>query len=218
MFRTPLSRRVAVALAAAASTATLGLAAAGAASAGVTPTPTPTSSYKPPPPSHVKAQSWQFEIQISDIAGLAVNDVEGTGAIPMSRWTDTSISANVDKFSLGGNSVTLWHDALPLPDVNLGTCTLTFSQPDGQFRIIAGTGIAKGLSSSDGQFDLQALVSFPEVTVKDGYGKMTCPLGKFSLYQLQQAFNSNQMYNLPQPTFEDFAVQGSALVSKVQKY
>jgi hypothetical protein len=208
--------------AAAAGLLSLGLVAGGAvaASAGVTPSPSATATPSPNfgyHPKHVRVTPWTFDLQQSDIAGLAVNDVEGAGAIPMSRWTDTQLAPDVDRFSLGGNSVTLLHDPLPVPDVNLRTCTVTFSQPAGRFRIIAGTGTGAGLRSLGGQFDLTGLVSFPLVGKhRYGGGLMVCPLRFLSPGTILRVIESGvPVRGLPAPVFTDFAVQGSADVFRV---
>ena len=205
----------------------LALAAGGtAAYAGVTPAPAdpstdtpatvaPNFGYHPP---KVQLRDWQFDLQQSDINALAVNDVEGVGAIPMNRWTDTQLSPNVDRFSRGGNSVTIWHDALPEPTVELDTCTINFDQNEGDFRILRGTGTGAGLRSVNGHFDLRGVISVRNVRVKhDRYGRSlatVCPLSFVSTRQILR----DVLYNRPLPgavTFNDFAVQGDAQVFRV---
>lgn len=176
---------------------------------GYHPTPTPT------PTPRVRLRDWDFDLQLSDIAGLAVNDVEGRGAILANRWRDITLSPNVDRFQLGGNSVTLLHDALPVPDVNLNTCTITFSQPDGRFRILAGTGTAAGLRSLDGQFDLQGLISVQRIHRHLRYGHddglSVCPLSFLTPGQILRAVLYNRSLGAP-VVFSDFSVQGHARV------
>jgi hypothetical protein len=192
--------------------------AATAARAGDTPTPEPTVSTQAPQFGYhpVRARDWLFDVQQSDIAGLAVDDVEGTGAIPMSRWIDVQLSDNVDRFQRGPNSVTLWHDGLDLAalTVNRYTCTVTFDQPDGRFRILSGTGTGAGLRSVNGRFDLTGLISFPLVFKhRHEIGLSVCPLvflGDGTILRLILAGRG-----LPAPTFTDFSVQGRAQVFAV---
>lgn len=187
-----------------------------AAFAGVTPSPAPSTptispnfGYHPPKP---RPKAWTFDLQQSDIAlGLVnVDDVEGSGAIPMHLWRDVQLNPVTDKFVLGPNSVTIRHSPLPLPSVNLGTCTVTFDQI-GHFAILRGTGTGANLRSRNGQFDLQGMVSFPTVR-KLGYRAQVCPLAFLSPWTLRAIIASNGSGGLPAPTFTDFAVQGSASV------
>jgi len=192
-----------------------------AASAGETPPPTDTPTVSPQFGYHPqpRARDWTFDVQQSDIAGLAVDDVEGQGAIPMTRWADIQLSNNVDRFQRGPNSVTLWHDGLDLAsiDVNRYTCTVAFNQPDGRFRIIAGTGTGAGLRSLNGRFDLEGLISFPLVGGHPRYGHdgglRVCPLAFLSDGRILRLILLGR--GLPAPTFTDFSVQGRAQVFAV---
>jgi hypothetical protein len=183
-----------------------------------TPTPEPSVSTNfgtPPPKPVIRVRDWEFDVQQSDIGGLAVNDVEGRGAIPMSRWTDDQSSNNVDTFRLGGRFVTLWHDGLDQAamDVNTYTCTVTFDQPNGRFRILRTGGLGAQLRSVNGQFDLQGELSFPLVSKHVRHGDdsdvSVCPLSFLSRGQILRIilFGGRQ---LPEPVFSDFAVQGRA--------
>ena len=200
---------------------------AAAARAGDTPTPPPTVSptispnfgYHPP---KVQVRPWQFDLQQSDIGGIHVNDVEGFGRLAFANWTDTQLSPNLDRFSLGGNSLTLWHDALPDPSLDVKDCTITFSQPDGRFRIVASTGVFAGVRSVNGTFNLQGLISLSEVKVKKygrdyrwDYGRATaCPLQFLTPGRVRYLVEYNLPLGAP-VTFDDFAVQGEAGVFAV---
>lgn len=194
---------------------TLGLVggASTAALAGQTPTPTPTVTpnfgYHPP---KVVLRDWQFDLRLSDGDGLSLNDVQGFGALAFNRWSDTQLSPNLDKFSLGGNSITLWHDSLAAAalTVNRQTCTITFDQPYGRFRVVAGTGIGAGLRSRNGQFDLQGMISVENITkYRKDIGVTVCPLRFRSNGQILRAV----LYNRPLGgvvTMDQFSVQGDA--------
>lgn len=179
--------------------ATLGLLGGSAASALASPAAPATHRVTP------VTTPWTFDNQQSDIAGLLVNDVEGQGALPMFRWHDFQNPRNpaVDTFFRGGNSVTLRHSLLPLPTVSLRSCTVTFSQPNGAFSIIRGTGTGAGLASQNGRFNLQGLISYP---LRGGL----CPLRFFSPATLLRAIEFRVPIGLPTPTFVDFSVQGRA--------
>lgn len=198
---------------------------ASAAFAGGTPTPTPVQptispnfGYSPPPTPRPVFRNWQFDLQLSNIGAVAVNNVEGFGAIPMAAWTDTQLSPTLDKFSRGANFVVVRHAALPFPFVNLRTCTLEFNQT-ARFHIVASGGTAAGAVSRNGQYVLQGLLSFPYVSKyrgNYGNGAQVCPLRFVNLFALLYALQNNSPTlpgNLPAPTFNDFGVQGDAQVS-----
>ncbi len=195
-----------------------------AAFAGGTPTPNPAGSTVSPNfgynPQPVQFRNWQFDLQLSNIGAVNVNDVEGVGAIPMVAWTDTQLSPTLDKFSRGGNFVVVRHAALPFPSVNLTTCTLEFNQV-APFRIVASS---NGAISRNGLYVLQGLISFPYVNRHSQYSdsqsrsihdKQVCPLRFVNLFALLQQLrgNSQNLLGLPAPTFDDFGVQGDAQVS-----
>lgn len=211
-----MSRRIRIMAIAAVSAAALVIPAS-AAFAGNTPTPTPTIApnfgYSPPPtPQPVQFRNWQFDLQLSNIGAVAVNNVEGFGAIPMVAWTDTQLSPTLDKFSRGANFVVVRHAALPFPSVNLRTCTLEFNQT-ARFRIVASGGTAARAVSRNGLYVLQGLLSFPYV--RSHYAQV-CPLRFVNLFALLLALRSNSPTlpgNLPAPTFNDFGVQGDAQVA-----
>jgi hypothetical protein len=178
----------------------------------VPPTTTPTTNpvitphfgFHPP-----VVQPWQFDVQESSIGGVNVDDVEGSGALLMHLWTDNQLSPVLDRFQLGANSVTLWHQALPLPAVDLRTCTVTFDQQDARFAIVAGAGTGAHLRSLNGRFDLLGMVSFPLVRGR-------CPLAFISPFTIRSAIAHNRLGStLPVPSFTDFAVQGRADVVRV---
>jgi len=176
-------------------------------------TQTPQFGYNPHP-VHATPVPWQFDLQQSDIGLLApavpihVNDVEsGNTGILMRNWTDVQLSPTVDRFQRGPNSVTLRHDSLfgAVLTENLRTCTVTLDQPNGRFRIIAGTGTGAGLLSRGGRFDLQAMLSFP-LRPRTG----VCPLAFVGRYALLRFIILNASVGLPNPTFVDVGVQGRA--------
>lgn len=219
-----MSRRIRSAIIATAAAAALAIPASAAFAGTPTPSPsaptiTPNFGYSPPPtPTPVRFRNWQFDLQLSQIGAVAVNNVEGFGAIPMAAWTDTQLSPTLDKFSRGANFVVLRHAALPFPAVNLTTCTLEFNQT-ARFRIVASGGTAARAVSRNGLYVLQGLLSFPYVT-RHGYGYghrsvQVCPLRFVNLFALLQALrnNSPNLLGLPAPTFNDFAVQGDAQVA-----
>jgi hypothetical protein len=183
----------------------------------VTPSGTPQFGYHPP---RVRARDWQFDLRQSDGDGLSLNDVQGFGALAFSRWQNTDLSPNVSRFSLGGNSITLWHDSLRLADldVNRRTCTINFDQHRGAFRILSATGIFAGARTVpfSGQFDLQGMISVQNVPVrhhKDGIrGRDTiCPLVFRSDGSILRAVLLNRSLG-GVVTMDSFSVQGDALV------
>jgi hypothetical protein len=182
-----------------------------AAFAGQVPTPAPSVQPISPhfgfhPPV---VQPWQFDVQESNIGTINVDDVEGSGALPMAAWHDVQLSPVLDRFQLGANSVTLWHEALPLPTVNLRTCTVTFDQQDARFAIVSGAGTGAHLRSLNGRFNLLGMVSFPLV-------RGHCALRFISPFTIRSAIIHNRLGSvLPRPSFTDFAVQGRADVVRV---
>lgn len=191
-----------------AATAALAVGSASAAFAGQVPAPSPSTSspqiaphfgFHPP-----VVRPWQFDVQESAIGNINVDDVEGTGALAMAAWHDVQLSPVLDKFQLGPNSVTLWHEALPLPTVNVRTCTVTFDQQNARFNIVAGTGTGAHLRSFGGRFNLLGMVSFPLV-------RGHCALSYLTPWTIRHAIIANRLGSiLPRPTFTDFAVQGRA--------
>jgi hypothetical protein len=157
------------------------------------------------------AVPWQFDLQQSNIGNVSVNNVESDspGGILMNNWRDDQLTPNVDRFSRGGNSVTLLHDGLAggTIDVNRYTCTAVVSQT-GAFRIIAGTGTGAGFRSRNGQFDLEALFSWD--LLRKHSRAQVCPLSFLSDGRILRILASNSQSGLPQPTFVDVAVQGRA--------
>ena len=165
----------------------------------VTPVITPHFGFHPP-----VVRPWQFDVQQSTIGNINIDDVEGSGALTMQAWQDVQLSPVLDRFQLGANSVTLWHEPLPAPAVNVRTCTVTFDQQNVRFAIVAGTGTGAHLRSFGGRFNLLGMVSFPLV-------RGHCPLGFISPYSIRSAIVHNRLGSvLPRPSFTDFAVQGRA--------
>jgi len=191
------------------SAAALAVVPATTAFAGVTPSPNYTPTYKPVPPP--QPRQWLFDVQDSTIGGVTVNNVEGTGAIPMVNWL-LSGPSSLRTFRLLGNSVTIRSAPLPFPSINLATCTVTFNQVT-PFAIVAGTGIAAGARSQNGQLVLQDLVSYPYV--QRGYkGQQFCPLRFVSVFTILAALRAGHpVPGLPTPTFQDLSIQGFANVT-----
>jgi hypothetical protein len=154
-FRFPRLAAAAVALAAA------GLLAGGtAASAGVTPTPTPLTTSPSDHHHHQRLAPEQFDITITNVNPSG--DVEAFGPVAMHLGTDQTNTAFRDTLSDGaGDTVKVDHDELPLPVVDLDTCSLLFIQQHGRWQFDGGTGIWRG-ATGRGVFDLLGLVSFEE--------------------------------------------------------
>lgn len=205
-----MSIRIRALVIAGATTAALAFGAIPVAFAG-TPAPHPTPTIPAPVPVAVP---WQFDLQQSDIGLIApavrinVNDVEsGRTGILMRNWHDIQLSPTVDRFVRGPNSVTLAHDSLSgaFLTENIRTCTVTLDQPNGRFRIIAGTGTGAGFRSLNGRFDLTAMLSFP-LRPRTG----VCPLAFVSRFLLLRYIVNNVNVGLPAPTFVDVSAQGRA--------
>jgi hypothetical protein len=197
----------------------LGLAGAGATSALADTTPTP--SYTPNQPVHQpvpRAALWQFDFTGAQIDGLQLNDVRGVGPIPMARWQETDLSPFTSKFFRGPNSVTLRHNRLPVPDINVRTCTATFDQL-GRFRIINGTGTGAGFRVvRPGIFILRGLLSFDRVQLR-GHRNSVCPLQFVSPFTLRTLVEHNNLRVAGQlPSLVDFDVQGNALLVRTTPY
>jgi hypothetical protein len=197
---------------------TIGLAGAGttAAFAG-TPSPSPSYTPSPTPTPRPVTALWQFDFTGANIDGLTLNDVRGVGAIPMTRWQEQDLSPTVSKFFRGPNSVTLRHNRLPLPVINLRTCTATFDQV-GHFRIINGTGTGAGFRVVPGtdEYLLRGLVSVD--LSQHGYNNhrnTVCPLRFLSPWQVRADLENNLPIARAVPTLVDFDVQGNAQLVRV---
>jgi hypothetical protein len=211
-------RHLAIAAIAAAAVAIPGTALAGVTPSPSVPTVAPNFGYNPPTPTpRLQFRDWQFDVQRSHIAAIVVNNVEGQGAIPMLNWLNTQNGQFRDTFALGLNSVTIRHQPLPFPTVDLTTCTVEFNQVS-PFRIVAGTGTALGAVSRNGLLRLQEMISYPYVQ-RHGYGygqraRMVCPLRNVSVFAILFAIRNNlPVPGLPAPTLTSAAVQGHALVA-----
>jgi hypothetical protein len=134
----------------------------------------------------------------------------------MSRWQETDLSPFTSRFSLGGNSVTLRHPRLPIPVINLRTCTATFDQ-EASFRIIAGTGTGAGLRVVPGTDDyiLRGLVSFDQIN-KRHHRASVCPLAFVDPFLLRFLIEHNLAVAGQFPTLTDFDVQGNAQLVRVR--
>jgi hypothetical protein len=199
----------------------LTLAGSTAAFAGETPSPSPsqqTQTVFPGHHHHVRAALWQFDFTGANIDGLQLNDVRGTGPIPMTRWQETDNSPFTSTFSNGPNSVQLLHNRLPLPVINLGTCTATFDQI-GTFRIINGTGTGAGFRVVPGtsQFILRGLVSFDQVSLRHHHRAAVCPLRFVNPWTLRFLVEHNNLRIAGQlASLVDFDVQGNAELVRVR--
>jgi hypothetical protein len=191
------------------------------------PTPTPTETVYPPRPEpRAQCADWTFDLQLSDIDGIHVNDVRGRGAIGFNRWIDVQLSNNVDKFRSvgGGNSVTLWHEGLDASDAQLSvdryTCTVDIQQLDARFFILNGQGIGRGWRVVDntGRFNLEGQLSWDLVSKKSydnrdqRHNLQVCPLARVSDRDILRALLSSNGGGLPAPATDDFSVQGRALL------
>jgi len=189
-----------------------------AAFAGETPTPTPTPSQQTVFPNHhhIRAALWQFDFTGANIDGLQLNDVRGTAPILMSRWSETDNSPTTSTFSRGPNSVTLRHNRLPLPTLNLNTCTATFDQV-GNFRIIRGTGTGAGFLVVPGTdtYILRGLVSLDKISLRN-HRTAVCPLQFVSPWQVRNSLERNRLIAGQSPTLVDFDVQGNAQLVRVR--
>jgi hypothetical protein len=185
----------------------LTLAGSTAAFAGNTPSPSPTHTVPAPAP---RAALWQFDFTGANIDGLVLNDVRGTGPIPMTRWQETDNSPVTSTFSRGVNSVKLLHNRLPLPVIHLRTCTATFDQ-NGRFRVIAGTGTGANFRNvRPGVFILRGTVSFDKVNLRN-YRAAVCPLQFTNPWTLRALVEHNNLRVIGQlASLVDFDVQGNA--------
>jgi len=181
-----------------------------------TPSPSPTHTVPAPTP---RVALWQFDFTGANIDGLQLNDVRGVGAIPMSRWQETDNSPTTSTFSNGANSVKLRHNRLPLPVINLRTCTATFDQV-GHFRIINGTGTGAGFRvvPFTDRYILRGLVSVDLVQHSGAYGRhnTVCPLQFVSPWQVRASLENNRPVAGQAPTLVDFDVQGNAQLVRVR--
>jgi hypothetical protein len=189
-----------------------------AAMAGVTPSP----SYTPTPHPTPRAALWQFDFTGSNIDGLQLNDVRGVGPIPMSRWSETDNSPTTSTFTSPNhlNSVTLRHNRLPLPNINLNTCTATFDQV-GNFRIINGTGTGAGFAVVPGtdNYLLRGLVSVDRIQRHARHHRLSntvCPLQFVTPFQVRAALEANGPIAGQLPSLVDFDVQGNAQLVRVR--
>jgi hypothetical protein len=183
-----------------------------------TPSPSPSQQTTyPDHHKHVRAALWQFDFTGANIDGLVLNDVRGTGPIPMTRWQETDNSPFTSTFSRGPNSVQLLHNRLPLPVINLGTCTATFDQI-GQFRIINGTGTGAGFRVVPGtsQYIVRGTISFDKVSLRK-HRVEVCPLQFVNPFIVRSLVEHNHISLLGQPaSLVDFDVQGNAQLVSVR--
>jgi hypothetical protein len=175
-----------------------------AASAGVTPTPGPVTDH------HHKLAPEQFDITITNLD--PTGDVEAFGPVAAHLGTDQSVSPFRDVLSdSAGDTVKVDHARLPLPTVDLATCSLVFVQFDAPWQFDGGTGIWTGATGS-GVFDLTGLVSFREVVKHRQWDwskpKLVCPLQFVSPGQARWSIEHNGA-GLPVPVIFEFGVQAA---------
>lgn len=204
-----MSRRFTIGLAASALALAFTAGTVATASAHVGPVPRPT------------AVNWQFDFSGVQLDGLQLNDVRGVGAIPMTRWTETDLNPFVSKFSRGIRSVTLLHNRLPLPVLNLNTCTATFDQV-GNFRIIANSGPGTNFRNvAPGIYILRGLVSVDKISKRDHDkrgGIQVCPLAFTNPFAVRAAIENGTPVAGQLPSLVDFDVQGNALLAPVTPF
>jgi hypothetical protein len=211
---------------AAASLLTLGV--ASSASAHVaggypTPTPTPTQFTAPPPvpgcdmkpvtvepvlnpynynpnPRHCpRIRQQEFDLQVGTFNQDGT--VLGTGPIRFDTGTDQTLSPTLDRFSQGGNSVLIHHEALGGVTVDRATCTLLLDQQDLPWWINGGgTGVDRG-ALAVGLYDLRGIFSFPTRNFQ-------CTL-PFGLTPARAAWDLNHNVGLPDPLMFDVSVQAA---------
>jgi hypothetical protein len=102
------------------------------------------------------------------------------------------------------------HARLPLPLVDVATCSLVFEQIDAPWRFDGGTGRFQD-ATGFGVFDLTGLVSFREIVKKEGdWGKpkVKCPLDYVSPGQARWSIEHNGE-GLPEPVIFEFGVQAT---------
>jgi hypothetical protein len=185
--------------------------------AGVVPSPSPSQQTQYPDHNkHVRAALWQFDFTGANIDGLQLNDVRGTGPIPMTRWQETDNNPFTSTFSNGPNSVRLLHNRLPLPVINLNTCTATFDQV-GNFRILNGTGTGAGFAVVPGtdRYIVRGTVSVDFIQ-KRYHRVAVCPLQFISPWQIRSSLERNLPIAGQIPTLVDFDVQGNAQLVRVR--
>jgi hypothetical protein len=176
-----------------------------AASAGVTPTPSPLVTPAPTssPHHHVRPhlRPEQFDITIT----LNTSDVEAFGPVAAHLGTDQTVSPFRDIFSDGaGDTVNVDHARLPLPEIDLATCSLLFVQRDAPWRFDGGTGIWTG-ATGHGIFNLVGLVSFKEYGGRCRTLQFVSP-GR-ALWDIEHSTG------LPAPVIADFDVQAAGLAA-----
>jgi len=197
--------------------ATAGLVGASAltASAGVTPSPEPT-----PTTFHVKHPRLapeQFDITVTNLD--PAGDVEAFGPVAMHLGTDASSVLRDVLADSAGDTVNVDRAELPLPTIDLGTCSLLFSQTHAPWQFNGGTGIWQRATGS-GIFDLVGLVSYRQI-IKRGWDwerpRVKCPL-QFVTPSFARWSIEHNGRGLPRPVIYEFGVQatGNAAVQRVR--
>jgi hypothetical protein len=147
----------------------------------------------------------QFDISIT----LSSTDVEAFGPVAVHGGTDQTVSPTRDVFSDGsGDTVKVDHAGLPLPVIDLATCSLLFVQQDAPWRFDGGTGIWAG-ATGHGVFDLVGLVSFKEWRGQCWALKFVSPA--------RALWDIDHQTGLPQPVLADFSVQAAGF-AKVRPF
>jgi hypothetical protein len=183
------------------------------------PTVSPQFGYNPCPPPVVRpvARDWDFDGQVSSFSGFNINNVDGRGILAFLHWQNTDLNPFVSRFALGGNSVTILRSRLPIPVINPFSCTATFFQPFGHFRLLSGTGTGANLRQvARGDFALTGTVSVDRILARHGYGNGTiCPLLFVSPFAVRAAVEGNLPIAGQLPRLIDFSFQGHTRLLRV---
>lgn len=142
----------------------LAIGTAAAATAGGNPQPTysaPTGYWLPGQGHDHKMREEAGDILI---ASGGIDQVDAFGPVKCDQGTDAELAPFLDRWSCGGDTVTVWHTA-PVPVLDLVTCSVIIDQRDALWRFVSGTGGDQGVKGS-GHITELALFSFP--VGKDG--------------------------------------------------
>lgn len=171
------------------------------------PTGTPTAgtpdTLPATPPAPAPFRPERFSVLESLIGGVRTNVVKATGPIAFTNAADAQVNNTEDKFTLGANTVNVFHNGIPRPTLDAVTCTATLGQ-NGSWAFFNGTGIdaaARGF----GTYALAAIFHFPDV-------RGACPLTGLRPSQVQRDLISNT--GLPAPDFYTLGIQGQGLASR----
>ena len=187
------------------------VATAAPAMAGV-PSPTPSPTQFGGDHHKLRLLPEQFDGTITNLD--PAGDVEAFGPVAMHLGTDSS-SVFRDVFSDGlGDTVNVDRAELPLPVVDLRTCSLVFTQLDAPWNFDGGTGIWTAATGS-GVFDLTGLVSYREIIKKRwdwDRPRVRCPLAGVSPFFARWSVEHNGR-GLPRPVIYEFGFQATGLAA-----